>query len=98
MPKSLKFLRPYMYAGRRHPAGAIVDVRSKDAVLLKAFKVAEDAPPPAPAPKPDPPKPATLPAPDPTTFPPIADLPPLLPAEPKPQPTSKKKSDRRGED
>ncbi len=102
MPKSLKLLRPCAYAGKKYPAGAIVDVRSQHAVILKALKFAEDAPiPPPPAPKPEPPKPATLPAPERPPFPPIADLPPLLPNEPKAQPQPKaepKKAQRRPED
>ena len=102
MPKSLKLLRPCAYAGKKYPAGAIVDVRSQHAVILKALKFAEDAPPPPPpAPKPEPQKPATLPAPARPTFPPIADLPPLLPNEPKAQPQPKaepKKAQRRPED
>ena len=88
MPKSLKLLRPCAYAGKKYPAGAIVDVRSQHAVILKALKF-------------EPPKPATLPAPERSTFPAIADLPPLLPNEPKAQPQPKaepKKTQRRPED
>ncbi len=105
MPKSLKLLRPCAYAGKKYPAGAIVDVRSQHAVILKALKFAEDEPP-KPEPKPDPPKPAPMP--ERPTFPPIADLPPLLPNEPKAQPKPQppkpepkaepKKSPRRTED
>jgi hypothetical protein len=92
---SVKLLKPYRYDGHKRSAGDVVDVKARDAVILKALGFAEDAPKPTPPiVKPTPPMaPATLP--DVPTFPPIADLPPLLPHEPKPEP--KKTRRREGE-
>ena len=90
---SLKALKSYRYAGTKHHPGDVFDVTARDARVLRALGIGEDAPAPKPpAPPKLPTQPPPAPVPHTTTIPTRGIEPPPVP-EPKKRPEKRREPD-----